>query len=94
MCVVEVARAGYPAMKAVTRTKIAATRAAILRGSIIGSSWEGESVVATPMVLMEGAGMGVDRGAVWLSLTVVLGMDFGSGGSAMRVVSFLGATGF
>ena len=44
--------------------------------------------------LMEGAGMGADKGTVWLSLTVAFGIDFGSGGSVMRVVSFLGVIGF
>ena len=44
--------------------------------------------------LMEGAGIGAERGTVWLSLTVALGIDFGSGGSEILVVSFLGVIGF
>jgi len=79
-------------MSAVITAKIAATRAAILRGYIIGSSSE-ISVVVISAVLSEGAGRGVDKGTVWLSLTVALGIVFGSGGSVIRVVSFLGTTG-
>ena len=75
--------------------KMAAKKATILRGSIIGSSSGVLGVVVvTPTVLMEGAGMGAEMGTVWLSLTVALGIVFGSGGSAIRVVSFLGASGF
>jgi len=51
-------------------------------------------VVSMSACLMEGAGMGDERGTVWLSLTVALGIDFGSGATEMRVVSFLGAIGF
>ena len=67
----------------------------MLRGIIIGS-WAPEVSLWLVMsaVLIDGAGIGADIGTVWFSLTVAFGINRGSGGSEIRVVSFLGVTGF